>query len=190
MLATDLCLVSVFRSDNPIMIQRMMSYPLDTKEGELFILPVTLTELQQTSQWKWAVSSNKLLHLVCSCPHGVSMIMFEPGSDLQTDPPSAAPHLSHSMITFPHLENKHKALVKKLICRAGEGRGDRGPTCPEEDRNMDCVIFLILSRDSDLWLRLRPVQSKHPARAIWLGLENQLRLRLFSFFSPLDPKNN
>lgn len=52
---------------------------------------------------------------VCSCPHGVSMIMFEPGfcSDPQTDPPSAAPHLCHCMITFPPLENKHKVLIKK-----------------------------------------------------------------------------
>lgn len=77
---------------------------------------------------------------MCSCPHGVSMIMFEPGfcSDPQTDPPSAAPHLCQCMITFPPV------LIKNDLYGWG------GPTCPKEDRNMDYLIFLILSRDSDL----------------------------------------
>lgn len=92
MLATDLCLVSVFRSD--ITIQTMMSYSLDTKEeGKLYILLIILTELQADQPmkirgfFKQTPSAN-----VSLCAHGVILIMFEPGclSDLQTDPPSAA----------------------------------------------------------------------------------------------------
>lgn len=135
-------LVSIFRSDNRIMIQTMMSYPLDTKEGELYILPNTLTELLQTCQWKWEVSSNTLLHLMCV--HAL-MVLAWLCLNLAF---ALIPKLTHHLLLHICVTGWSHSLLWKINTKCllkndlwGWGGGWGGPTCPKEDRSMDYLIF-------------------------------------------------
>lgn len=134
----------VFGVNFQIIVSRsrpIMSYPLDTKEGELYILPITLTELQQTSQWKCEVSSNKLLHALMELAWLCLNLAF-----------ALIPRLIHHLLLHICVTAWLHSLLWKIntkcylkICRAGEG-----PLAQRKTEIWSILYFLILSRDSDL----------------------------------------